>query len=95
MEVVKQRDLRDCGVCSLASIIKHYNGFVPLEKLRIDTFTTKEGTNAYNLMKAAKNYGFDAYGIKMDANYLFKEPLVLPAIVHLQLKNGSEHFSVI
>ncbi len=95
MKVVKQRDLKDCGVCSLASIIMHYDGFVPLEKLRIDTFTTKDGTNAYNLIKAAKSYGFDAYGVKIDANKLFGDPLVLPAIAHLHLTNGLEHFVVI
>ena len=95
MKVVKQRDLKDCGVCSLLSIITHFGGYVSLEKLRIDTYTTKEGTNAYNLIKAAKSYGFDSYGIKIDENTLFSENIVLPAIAHLHLKNGSEHFVVI
>lgn len=95
MKVVKQRDLKDCGVCALQSIILHYNGYVSLEKLRLDTYTNKDGTNAYNLIKAAKSYGFDAYGIKANASQLFKEPLVFPTIAHLRLKNGLEHFVVI
>lgn len=95
MKVVKQRDIKDCGVCSLESIILNYNGFVPLEKLRIDTFTNKDGTNALNLIKAATKYGFDSYGVKIDKKDLFQKKLVLPAIAHLTLKNGLNHFVVI
>lgn len=95
MKVVKQRDLKDCGVCSLQSIISHYGGYVSLEKLRIDTNTTKDGTNAYNLIKAAKSYGFDSYGIKLDKQSLSSENIVLPAIAHLHLETGLDHFVVI
>ena len=71
MKVVKQRDLKDCGVCSLQSIILHYKGYVPLEKIRLDTYTTKNGTNALHLVNAAKKYGFDSYGTKLLAKDLF------------------------
>lgn len=42
--IVKQHDIKDCGACSLLSIIKYYGGYVPVEKIREDTNTTKEGT---------------------------------------------------
>ena len=95
MKVVKQRDLKDCGVCSLASIILYYNGYVPLEKIRLDTYTDNTGTNAYNLIKAAKSYGFDACGIKVSETSLKNEDILYPAIAHLKLDNGLEHFVVI
>lgn len=64
MKIVRQRDLKDCGVCSLASIIQHYGGYVSLERLRLDAKVSNEGTTALNLVETAKKYGFDAKGIK-------------------------------
>ena len=95
MKIVKQHDLMDCGVCSLQSIILYYNGYVPIEKMRQDTYTTKEGTNALNLVNAAIKYGFDSYGVKLDADNLFNKQLVLPAIAHITLESGLNHFVVI
>ncbi len=34
---------KDCGVCSLLSIIRYYKGNVPLEQLRLDARTNNEG----------------------------------------------------
>lgn len=90
--IVRQFDLKDCGVCSLASIIKYYKGYIPMETLRIDTNTTKDGTNAYNLIKAAKKYGLNGIGKKLNN---LEENKIFPAIAHLRLSNGLEHFVVI
>lgn len=60
--IVRQNDIKDCGICCLESIIKYYKGFVPLETLRLDTKTNNKGTTAYNLIKAAQKYGFNAVG---------------------------------
>ena len=46
--VVRQEDEADCGACCLLSVIKYYNGFIPLEYVKVDTLTTKEGTTFYN-----------------------------------------------
>lgn len=93
IEVVKQQDLKDCGACSLMCIIKYYNGYVPLEKIRDDTITNMNGTSAYHLIEAAKNYGFDAMGVKVDS--IDDKNIYLPAIIHLNLKNGLQHFAVV
>ena len=53
MKVVKQEGLKDCGVCCLLSIIRHYQGNIPLEVLRELTNTTRNGVSAYNLVEAA------------------------------------------
>ena len=89
---VRQNDLKDCGVCCLESLFKYYDGYIPLEKLRIDTNTTIEGTNAYNLINAAKKYGLNGRGRKTEE---LDENILLPAIAHLRLNNGLQHFVVI
>lgn len=91
--VVKQNDSQDCGVCALLSIVKYYNGYIPIEKLRLDTNTNKEGTTAYQIINTAKKYGFDALGIKSET--ITQQDIVLPAIAHLRYENGLEHFVVI
>ncbi len=93
MIVVKQHDLQDCGVCSLASIIRFYDGFIPIERLRLDTHTTKDGATAYNLLNATQKYGFETKGVKIDS--LEDSHIILPAIAHLKFKNGLNHFVVI
>ncbi len=93
--IVKQRDVFDCGVCSLLSIINYYEGFVPIEKLRIDTYTDKNGTTFYHLLKAARKYGFEGCGMQIKLDNLLLEDYKLPVIAQLVLKNQSTHFVVI
>ncbi len=91
--VVKQQDLKDCGVCCLQSIIQYYEGYVPLETLRLDTETNLNGTTAYHLVKTAIQYGFDSYGLNLKALNDLKD-VVLPAIAHVTI-NQLNHFVVI
>ena len=90
--VVKQQDIRDCGACCLSSIIQYYGGYVPLEKIKIDTRTDNKGTSAYNIINAAKRYGFQAYGIKLDS---INDIALFPAIAHIVQDNGVNHFVII
>jgi ATP-binding cassette subfamily B protein len=92
---VRQRDIKDCGAASLLSIIKYYDGYVPLEKIRQDTALSKSGITAYNLILAARKYGFDAKGIKATAEDLLSGQLLLPAIAYVTLSNGLNHYVVI
>ena len=90
MVIVKQSSAKDCGPCCLQSIIRHYDGYVSLEKIRDDCNTTIKGTTVYHLVKAAKRYGFDALAKKyLDKNI---SEIKLPAIVHVHYENGFEHF---
>jgi len=89
--IVKQVDACDCGACCLLSIIRYYKGNVPLELLKIDTNTSKLGTNAYEIIKAAEKYGFEGKGIKMNKII----DLTLPIIAHLKISEDFYHFIVI
>ena len=91
---VKQSDATDCGVSCLQSIIMYYNGYINKEVLRIDTCTTNKGTSAYHLIKAMEKYGFSAKGIKCEDKNI-PDDLILPAIFHIVLKNGYNHFVVV
>ena len=91
---VKQVDLKDCASCCLLMIIKYYNGFIPLEKLRDITKTTKLGVNAYNLCEGAKEVGFEAECLKVSIDYLDKKEIFLPIIAHVKVNNYG-HYVVI
>ncbi len=91
--IVKQQDIKDCGVCCLESIIRYYNGYIPLETLRLDTKTSINGTTAYNIIKTAKKYGFNAYGRKIKDIDI--KDISLPVIAHITTKKGLNHFVVI
>lgn len=91
--IVRQNDIKDCGVCCLESIFKYYDGYIPMETLRIDTNTNTNGTTAYNIIKAAKKYGLNGIGKKIDS--LKDNQVILPAIAHLELSNQLQHFVVI
>ncbi len=90
---VLQDDLKDCGVCSLLSIIKYYHGNVSKEYLRELTKTTKDGVSALNLLQGARELGFEAYGIKGKIKDLNDK--VLPVIAHIIVDNKYPHFVVV
>lgn len=92
MKIIRQRDYKDCGVCSLLSIIEYYGGKVSLEQLRLDAKVSIEGTTALNIVLTAKKYGFDSIGAKVNGLDDIKR---LPAIAHINLKNGGTHYVVI
>ena len=56
---VHQKENKDCGVACLSMIIKYYHGYIGEDTLYDMTFTSKRGTSAYNLIKAARTIGMD------------------------------------
>ena len=90
---VLQDDMSDCGVSCLLSIIKYYGGYVPREYLKEITKTNKNGVNALNLVKAARELGFESFGIKGKLKNVKKE--YLPVIAHVLINKKINHFVVI
>ncbi len=90
---VLQENSYDCGGACLLSIIKYYGGYIDLERIRQIINTTKEGTNAYDLIKGSISIGLDSYAKKVTINELYKETR-LPVIAHIKRKN-MYHFVVI
>ncbi len=92
--VVKQTSIKDCGAACLLSVIKYYNGFVPLETIKIDTNTSNAGTNFYELIKSANRYGFDAVGYQLSPEKIYDDKRIFPAICQVIIRNMT-HFIVI
>ncbi len=90
---IKQRDLKDCGVCCLYMISRYYGGGVSREYLKDITNTTKDGVTAFDLIEGSKKLGFDAYGVNGDINNLDSNKL--PCIAHVVLRKSYQHFIVI
>ncbi|MBE6157254.1 MAG: ATP-binding cassette domain-containing protein [Firmicutes bacterium] len=93
MKIVLQDGIKDCGVCSLLSIIRYYGGDVSKEYLREITNTTKSGVSAYNLIQGAKIIGFNGQGVKGDLTNINTNNL--PCLAHLIINKSYQHFVVI
>ena len=93
MKIVLQDGIKDCGICSLLSVIRYYGGEVSKEFLREITNTNKSGVSAYNLVEGAKSIGFEAMGVKGDLSKIEKNNL--PCLAHLVVNKSYKHFVVI
>ena len=93
MEIVLQDGTKDCGVCSLLSVIRFYGGDVSKEYLREITNTTRNGVSAYNLIMGAKKIGFEAIGVSGDMTKI--EYNNLPCLAHVIVSKNLKHFVVI
>lgn len=93
MKVVLQDGVKDCGVCCLLSIIRHYGGNVSKEYLRGLTNTTKSGVSAYKLVEASEKLGFHAEALNGEIEKINVNNL--PCIAHVVLHKSYQHFVVI
>ncbi|MRN05941.1 peptide cleavage/export ABC transporter [Lactobacillus sp. 0.1XD8-4] len=91
---VAQVDEADCGVASLAMILRNFGSIYPIAKLRDLARTTKQGTTALGLVKAANHLGLDVTPIEADLS-LFDDPEIeYPLIAHV-VKEDLLHFCVV
>ena len=91
---VAQVDEADCGVAALAMILHNFGSVYPIAKLRDLARTTKQGTTALGLVKAAKHLGLDVIPIQADIS-LFDDPeITYPLIAHV-IKDDLLHYCVV
>lgn len=90
---VKQHDITDCGAACIATISRQYGLKIPITKIREVAGTDRKGTNAFGLIKAAKELGFSAKGVKGEPQHL-TDQLPLPCIAHV-IKGNLLHYVVI
>ena len=79
--VIMQMEALECGTASLAMVMAYYGKWVPLEQARYDCGVSRDGSNARNMLMAARNYGFEADGYRFDPQSLKKEGR-FPCIIH-------------
>ena len=89
---VNQLSSNDCGCAALASVCKFYHFNVSLNQIKHIAKPRKGlGSSIWELGKVAEDLGFETQAVKLSPSSL-DDAFTLPAILHLQLKNGATHF---
>ena len=87
---IMQMEALECGAASLAMVLAYFNKWIPLEQIRRDCGVSRDGSNAKNILMAARNYGLTAQGYRLEPEDLKNEGS-FPCIVHWEFN----HFVVV
>ena len=79
--VIMQMEALECGAASLAMVMAYYGKWVPLEQARLDCGVSRDGSNAKNMLLAARSYGFEAQGYRCELDSV-REEMSYPCIIH-------------
>lgn len=79
--VIMQMEALECGAASLSMVLAYHGLWVPLEQVRSDCGVSRDGSNAGNLAKAARNYGMIVKGYRYGLEEI-KKNAEFPCIIH-------------
>ena len=79
--VIMQMEALECGAACLAMVMAYYGKWIPLEQVRVDCGVSRDGSNAKNMMRVARNYGFMVKGYRCEPHILQKDG-GFPCIIH-------------
>ena len=79
--VIMQMEALECGAACLAMILAYYGKWLPLEQVRRDSGVSRDGSNARDLLLAARNYNMNAKILRAEPDQL-RQADVFPCIIH-------------
>ena len=79
--IIMQLEALECGAASLAMVMAYYDKWIPLEQVRSDCGVSRDGSNAKNICKAAKSYGFKVQAFSRNPQSI-REKGTFPCIIH-------------
>ncbi|MCR5108148.1 MAG: NHLP family bacteriocin export ABC transporter peptidase/permease/ATPase subunit [Lachnospiraceae bacterium] len=85
-----QMEALECGAACLTMIMAYYGKWIPLERVREDCGVSRDGSNAKNILIAARKYGFKASGYRYELDSIRTEA-EFPAIIFWEFN----HFVVL
>ena len=71
---ILQMETTECAAACLAMILAHHGRWVSLEELRVRCGVSRDGANAANLLRTAREYGLVAAGYRRRKDTLFDLP---------------------
>ena len=84
--VVMQMEALECGAACLCMLMAYYGKWIPLEQVRADCGVSRDGSNAKNMLLAARSYGMEADGYRLEPETLRKEGS-FPCIIHWEFNH--------
>ncbi|WP_460802796.1 peptidase domain-containing ABC transporter [Microbacterium sp. GXF6406] len=91
---VRQLDQSDCAAACLASVASAYRRRTSITQLRDALGTGIKGTTIRGLVTGAEALGFETSAVRIEKQALTSR-FTLPAIAHLSLSGGANHFVVV
>ncbi len=88
--VILQMEALECGAAALAMVMAYYNKWIPLEQVRLDCGVSRNGSNAKNILAAARSYNMQARGYRYGTKAL-KDKGKFPCIIYWKFN----HFVVL
>jgi len=86
---VPQMEATECGAACVAMVLAYHGHHAALAEVREACGVSRDGADALSMVRAARAYGLDAAGVKVELDQL--RDLPLPAILHWDF----DHFVVL
>jgi len=86
---IPQMEATECGAAGLAMVLAFHGHHAPLPEVRQACGVSRDGASALALVQAARGYGLEAHGCRVELDQLAQLPL--PAILHWDF----DHFVVL